>query len=169
MGHNVFQQLMSYLTHWGQVTPVCTCVHNLTIIGSDNGLAPSWCQAIIWTNAGILSIGSLGTSFSEILIKMQNFSFTKMHLKILSEKWRPFCPGGDELITPLFLYTHSWCVLIRHISMASWRSKNKKFCVIFICNSSMYMMYKYFFRENVSEDCHLQTIHFVQTWACSVP
>ena len=24
-------------------------------------------------------------------------SFTKMHLKISSVKWRPFCPGGDEL------------------------------------------------------------------------
>ena len=41
--------------------------------------------------------GPLWTNFSEILIKMQNFSFTKMHLKILSAKWRPFCPGGDEL------------------------------------------------------------------------
>ena len=34
---------------------------------------------------------------SEIVIKIQNFSFTKMHLKISSEKWPPFCPGGDEL------------------------------------------------------------------------
>ena len=31
------------------------------------------------------------------LIEMQNFSFTKMHMKILSAKWHPFCPGGDEL------------------------------------------------------------------------
>ena len=30
----------------------------------------------------------------EILIKIQNFSFTKMHLKISYAKWRPFCPGG---------------------------------------------------------------------------
>ena len=28
---------------------------------------------------------------------MQNFSFAKMYLKISSVKWRPFCPGGDEL------------------------------------------------------------------------
>ena len=54
-------------------------------------------QAIIYTNAGLLSIGRLGTNFSEILIKLQNFSFTKMHLKIPSAKWRPVCPGGDEL------------------------------------------------------------------------
>ena len=35
-------------------------------------------QAIIETNAGLLSIGPLGTNFSEILIKIQNFSFMKM-------------------------------------------------------------------------------------------
>ena len=33
----------------------------VTIIGSDNGLAPGWHQAIIWINTGILLIGPLGT------------------------------------------------------------------------------------------------------------
>ena len=33
----------------------------------------------------------------QILIKLQNFSLTKMHLKISSAKWQPLCPGGDEL------------------------------------------------------------------------
>ena len=42
----------------------------------------------------LLPTGPLGTNFSEILIIIQNFSFTKMHLKISSAKWRPFCPGG---------------------------------------------------------------------------
>ena len=60
------------------------------IIGSDNGLSPYGHQAIIWTNAGILLIGPLGTSFSEILIKIHAFSFKKMHLKMSSGKWRPF-------------------------------------------------------------------------------
>ena len=54
------------LTHWGRVTHIC--ISNLTIIGSDNGLSPGRCQAIIWTNAGILLIGPLGTHLSEILI-----------------------------------------------------------------------------------------------------
>ena len=30
-------------------------------------------------------------------MKIQNFSFMKMHLKLSFAKWRPFCPGGDEL------------------------------------------------------------------------
>ena len=43
------------------------CVSKLTFIGSDNGLSPGRCQAIIWTNAGILLIRTLGINFSEIL------------------------------------------------------------------------------------------------------
>ena len=61
------------ITHWGRVTHIC--VRKLTIIGSDNGLAPSQRQAIIWTNAGILSIGPLGMNFSEILIEIDTFEF----------------------------------------------------------------------------------------------
>ena len=67
---------------------------NRVSIGSDNGLSPLRCQTIIWTNAGLLSIGTLGTNFSEILITIYTFSFTKMHLKLSSAKWWPFCPGG---------------------------------------------------------------------------
>ena len=65
-----------------------TCVGKLTIIGSDNGLSPGRRQAIIWTDAGILWIGLLGTNFSEMLIGIQTFSFKKMHLKMLSAKGR---------------------------------------------------------------------------------
>ena len=84
------------LTHWGWVTHIC--VGKLTIIGSDNGLLPGRRQAIIWTSAGILSIGPLGTNFSEILIRIQTFSFKEMHLKLSSAKWRPFCLDLDVLI-----------------------------------------------------------------------
>ena len=63
------------------------CVSKLTTIGSDDG------QAIIWTNDGILLIGSLGANFSEILIEIYIFSLKKMHLKMLSGILRPFCLG----------------------------------------------------------------------------
>ena len=76
------------LTHWGRVTHIC--VSKLTIIGSDNGLAPGRRQAFIWTNAGILLVRPLGTNFNEILIGVQTFSFRKMELKMSSAKWRPF-------------------------------------------------------------------------------
>ena len=84
------------LTHWGRVTHIC--VDKLTIIGSDNGLSPDRRQAIIWTNAGLLSIGSLRTYFNENLIKIQQFSLMKMHVKMSSAKLRPYCPGLNVLI-----------------------------------------------------------------------
>ena len=76
----------SHLTHWGRVTHIC--VGNLTIIGSNIGLSSGRCQAIIWTNAGILFIGPLGTNFSEILAE------------IICEK-RPFCLGLNVLMSTM--------------------------------------------------------------------
>ena len=73
------------------------CVSKLTIIGADNGLSPGRRQAIIWTNAGILLIGPLGTNFSEISIEILTFSFKKMRLKVSFAKRRPFCLGLNVL------------------------------------------------------------------------
>ena len=84
-----------FLTHWCRVTQIC--VGKLTIIGSDNDLSPDRRQAIIWTNAGLLLIGPLGTNFSEILIEILAFSFKKMRLKVSSAKRRPFCLGLNVL------------------------------------------------------------------------
>ena len=69
------------------------CVIRLTIIGSDNGLSPGQRQAIIWINAGILLIGPLGTNFKETLIDIYTFSLRKMHFRMSSGKWLPFCLG----------------------------------------------------------------------------
>ena len=69
----------------------------LTIIASDNGLSPGRRQAIIWTNAGILLIRTLGTNFREILGEIHSFSFSKMHLKMSYAKWRLFGLGLNEL------------------------------------------------------------------------
>ena len=83
------------LTHWGRVTH--TCVNKQTIIALDNGLSPGRRQAIIWTNAGMLLIVTLGTNFSEILIEILTFSFKKMRSKVSSAKRRPFCLGLNVL------------------------------------------------------------------------
>ena len=64
-------------------------VGKIIIISSDNGLSPAWCQPNVWTNAGLLSIEPLRTYFSENLIKIQQFSLKKMHVKMSSAKWRP--------------------------------------------------------------------------------
>ena len=46
---------------------------NQFIIGSDSGLSPVLCQAIIWTNDGLLLNGPLETNFSENWLKYQHF------------------------------------------------------------------------------------------------
>ena len=86
---------VSVLTHWGQNTHIC--IGKLTIIASDNGLSPGWHKAIIWTSAGILLIAPLGTNFNEISIEIHTFSLKKMHLKMSSAKWLPFCHSLSEL------------------------------------------------------------------------
>ena len=73
----------------------------LFIIGSDNGLSLGRRQTIIWTDDGILLIGPLGTNFNEILIEIYIFSFKKMHLKLSSREWRPFCPSLIVIIYQL--------------------------------------------------------------------
>ena len=50
------------------------CVGKLTIIGSDIGLSPGR------------------------RIEIDTFSFKKMHLKMSSAKWQPFCLGLNVLI-----------------------------------------------------------------------
>ena len=72
------------LNHWDRVTHIC--VTNPSIIGWNSGLSPVRCQAIIWTNVGLLSTGTLGTHCNQILFVTQTFSFDKMYLKMSAEK-----------------------------------------------------------------------------------
>ena len=115
------------LTHWGRVTHIY--VSKLAvIIGSDNGLSPGRRQAITWTNAGILLIRTLGTNISEILCKHHVFSYKKMHLKMSSGKWRPFCLGLNVLKRYFTsLYSLCWPTEWYHTSWAHNPSKDSLF------------------------------------------
>ena len=103
------------LTHWGRVTHICA--GKLTSIGSDNGLSPSRRQAIIRTNAGILLIGTLGTNFSEILSEIHTFSFKKMHLKMSSGRWQPFCLGLNVLMLYSSIVLVWYCYMVITLSL----------------------------------------------------
>ena len=94
------------------------CISKLTIIGSGNGLSPGRSQVIIWTNAGILLIRTLGTNFN-ILSEIHVFSFKKMHLKMSSAKWRPFCLG----LNVLRVYNRNcewnlWCYYLKNPTLS---------------------------------------------------
>ena len=78
------------LTHWGGVTHIC--ISKLTIIGSDNGLLSGRAKPL--SEPLLELIGPLWTNFSGILIGIETFSFKKMHLKMSSAEWCPFCLGA---------------------------------------------------------------------------
>ena len=113
------------------------CVGKLTIIGWDDGLLPGRRQAIISTNAGILSISPLGTNFSEFLIEIETFSFKKMHLNMSSGKWRPFCLSHNVL--------REWKLMN---CRATDNRKFRKFKWIAIVESCVFL-HKPFWRKNV--------------------
>ena len=89
---NFEKNILNGSTHLCRIDAV-----NRGSIGSGNGLLSVRLQAITWTNADFLSIGTLGANVTEFQIGIRDFSFMRMHLKILSVKWHPLCPGGDEL------------------------------------------------------------------------
>ena len=105
--------MINGLTHWGRVMLIY--INKLTIIGSDNDLSPGRPQVVVWTNAGILSIRTLGKNFSETLGEIHTFSFTKMHLKISSVIWRQFCVGLNVL-----MHYGDWVVMRLYCTLLGW-------------------------------------------------
>ena len=91
------------LTHWCRVAYICVC--KLTVIGSVHGLSSGRLQAIIWANAWIFLIRTLGTNFGEISSEIQTFN--NMHSKMSPAKWRQFCLGLNVL----------WDVVTRNSTM----------------------------------------------------
>ena len=118
------------LTHWGQVTHICTS--KLTIIGSDSGLSPVRRQAITWSNADLLSIEPLWKNFSEIQMEIQNFSFMKMHWKMSSGKWRPFCFSPWPICStstfmvpgPMYQMCHQRNIWPRWYNIITWQESH---------------------------------------------
>ena len=129
----------------------------ICLVGADNGLSPDRPdrrQAFIWYNSGILSIGCRETNFNEIFIKIQQFSFKKMHLHISSGKWQPFCLSlnvlmmvwGGELVCHATWYIvtmmlhasvfKSYCCLLETLIPLAWHWQQINGLVQERCNSS---------------------------------
>ena len=127
------QLITSHIHATFTVNSLRPSVGNLTIIGPENGLSPGRRQATIWTNAGILSIGPWEINSSEICIGIHTFPFKKIHLKMASAKWRPFCLGLNGLNSDLVYvvarsYSEYWipwlCPGGHHAIMPSYSSRN---------------------------------------------
>ena len=98
MLHNVHTALQP-LTHWGRATHIC--VGKVTIIGSDNGLSPDRRQAIIWTNAGLFSIGSCEHISVKIQSKYHNFHWRKC-------TWKCRLRNGVHIVSASMLKAVRW-------------------------------------------------------------
>ena len=112
--------------------------------------SPSRPQAIIWTNAGILLIGPLGTNFSEIFIKITTFSFKKMRSKVSSGKRRPSCLGLNVINASIF-NDMSWSVPTIILTFCPYLySLHSMIPCTFILNRFLY-------RLSWLQKCHLLT------------
>ena len=67
------------------------------IIGSGNGLAPIWGQAITWTNAELSLIDHIWCNHSAFRIKIQTFSKKEVLLRVAFFKIQQICPETNEL------------------------------------------------------------------------
>ena len=105
-------------------------------IASDNGLSPVRRQAIIWTNAGILSIRPRVTYFSGILIEIPQFHSTKCTWKCRLRKWRPSCLSLNMLI--YYILVQHWC-----------SDMDRTCCKICITNENSVLQMRIFHYDNV--------------------
>ena len=75
--------------HWGRGTHTCICVSKI-----DHHWFKWWFVArsspTHYRNQWLFSIIPYGTYFNEIVLDIQRFSLTKMHLKTASSKWWQF-------------------------------------------------------------------------------
>ena len=83
-------------------------------LGSDYHLLPIQCQAITWTNAGLLSIGPSETKFNEILIKMQHSLSRKCN-------WNLCLQNGGTWFSPEWLKKSSWPISFELV-LGLWNS-----------------------------------------------
>ena len=83
--------------HFNSLWPSHMASTNGLIICSGNALGLNEHVTIIKTYADLLWIAPLGTSLSEMAIKMQKWFIYKTHFNMQTVKWRIFCSGLKNL------------------------------------------------------------------------
>ena len=74
----------------------------------------------------------LGTNSSEILMKIHTCSFKKIHLKMLSGKWRPFCLGLKVLRSSGREYQRVGRIIRTSVTLFGtwWRAKIRQYIIL---------------------------------------
>ena len=123
----------------------------------------------------LLSIGPLGTNDNEILIKLQNFAFTKMHLKIVSANSSYFVHG--DMSKPFFTITSMVGVLcnIVHPSETHLKTKSRETSLVNNPYPSWPFVPRYFVQSTtVSLRCSVQNLKTIgkllwMLWTNEIP
>ena len=116
------------LTHQGQVLHIC--INKLeTIIGLDNSLLLVQHQAIIWrTNADIFVNWMLGNKPRRNLNQSMLIEVKKMHLKMMTATWRPFCFCLMCQPEPVLWRNHPVCIV--KVWFTWWHHKKGTFSML---------------------------------------
>ena len=73
------------------------CVSSQIFIGSDNSFSPGRRQAIIWPNAELLLIRTLGTNFSEMFNRNSNIFIQENVFENVVCEMSSICLGLDVI------------------------------------------------------------------------
>ena len=91
---------------------------NWVINSSENGLVPMSHKSSLEPMMTYYEIDCQEQNFSEMLNKICRFSFKKMHFKIVSVKWCPFCSCHNVVIRHIG-YPHPACKLRNFMAYCS--------------------------------------------------
>ena len=86
------------ISYWDLETETHICVNKLSRHWFRYWLVHVRCLAIIWTDVGLLSMGPWRSYFNKILIKIQQFTLKRMHVRMSSAKYWPSYLGLNMLI-----------------------------------------------------------------------
>ena len=98
------------------------CIGKLDLHYLSNVSSPVQRQAIIWTNADLLSIKSQTTYLIDVLFGIQKFSFKKIHFGMSPANSRPFCLGSNDVIWHCMERPLPWSPLTRLCVLAALNS-----------------------------------------------
>ena len=104
----------------------------------------------------------MGTNFTEILVEIHAFSFKKMHLKMSSGKWRPFCLGLNVLtpVTPSEWGTRDFVrrlTVILNVGVFIWRNQHGRLALV---ANAMGPLHIAFFTVQSKECAHGFVVYF---------
>ena len=148
---------VAILIHWGRMTHIF--VNKLTIISSDNNLSPEQHQAIIWTNSGILLIGTSSAKLRPFCIGLDVLrrSWVKQFLEIKYRSYRNSIIGSSVVYSCYMFEMAHLCIADKAVFL--WRAyfafsviRLHQFYVCRFTRQRQCVNFSKFMKSDISED-----------------